>query len=93
MRWLVIYLKGETNSESTKPEDYGKEEKWSKRIDTALYLKLLRKKTGKYLEVYVDSDFSGNWEKYESLDRDTARYKHGYIFMYAECNLVWKFQL
>ena len=35
---MTVLEKGETNSDSTKLEDYGREEKWSKRIDTALYL-------------------------------------------------------
>ena len=47
----------------------------------------------KGLDVYVDADFSGNWNKDESLDRDTARSRHGYIIMYAGCPLTWKSQL
>ena len=38
---------------------------------------LLIPKTGKYPEVYMDADFILNWDKYESLDRDTARSRHG----------------
>ena len=34
------------------------------------------KKTG--LEVYVDADFAGNWDKEEYADRDTARSRLGY---------------
>ena len=48
----------------------------------------------KGLEVYVDADFSGNWEKGEApTDRDTARSRHGYFIMYAGCPIVWKSQL
>ena len=54
---------------------------------------LLIPKTGKYLEVYVDADFSGNWDKDHSLDRDTERSRHGYIIMYTGCPVVWKSQL
>jgi hypothetical protein len=48
----------------------------------------------KGLEVYVDSDFAGNWNKDEApTDRDTARSRHGYIIMYSGCPVVWKSQL
>jgi len=34
----------------------------------------------KGLEVFVDADFAGNWDKEEApYDRDTARSRHGYI--------------
>ena len=43
------------------------------------------------LEVYVDADFTGNWNKEEAFnDRDTARSRHGYFIMYAGCPIVWK---
>jgi hypothetical protein len=46
------------------------------------------------LEVFVDADFAGNWNKEEApTDRDTARSRHGYIIMYAGCPIVWKSQL
>ena len=35
------------------------------------------------LEVFVDADFAGNWDKEDSLDRDTARSRHGYIIRYC----------
>jgi hypothetical protein len=48
----------------------------------------------KDLEVYVDADFSGNWDAIEAAtDRDTARSRHGYIIRYAGCPLLWKSQL
>ena len=56
-------------------------------------VKLLIPNTGKYLEVYVDADFSGNWDKDHSLDRDTERSIHGYIIMYTGFPVVWKSQL
>jgi hypothetical protein len=54
---------------------------------------ILRPQKGKNLEVYVDADFAGNWDPTESLDRDTARSRHGYIVMYAGCPIIWKSQL
>ena len=46
------------------------------------------------LQVYVDADFSGNWDpKNPELDRDTARSRHGYIIMYENCPILWKSQL
>ena len=48
----------------------------------------------KGLEVYVDADFSGNWDpKAPEMDRDTARSRHGYIIMYQGCPILWKSQL
>jgi len=47
----------------------------------------------KGLEVFVDADFAGNWDKDEAaFDRDTARSRHGYIIRYAGCPIVWKSQ-
>ena len=46
------------------------------------------------LEVYVDADFAGNWNKETaSTDRDTARSRHGYIIRYMGCPVIWKSQL
>jgi len=46
------------------------------------------------LEVYVDADFSGNWDPtMPEMDRDTARSRHGYIIMYMGAPIVWKSQL
>jgi hypothetical protein len=67
----------------------------------ARYLKGTRNKGMVYrpdpdkgLEVYVDSDFAGNWNKDKApTDRDTARSRHGYIIMYSGCPVVWKSQL
>ena len=54
---------------------------------------ILRPDTSKGLEVYVDADFSGNWNKEDNLDRDSARSRHGYIIKYMNCPIVWKSQL
>jgi len=45
------------------------------------------------LEVFVDADFAGNWDPKETLDRDTARSRHGYFIMYKGCPIIWKSQL
>ena len=45
------------------------------------------------LEVYVDADFAGNWDKKETHDLDTARLRHGYVVMYKGCTITWKSQL
>ena len=47
----------------------------------------------KGLEVHVDADFAGNWDRNETDDPDTARSRHGYIISYAGCPIVWKSQL
>jgi hypothetical protein len=45
------------------------------------------------LEVYVDADFSGNWDPKETQNRDTAQSRHGYIITYAGCTILWKSQM
>ena len=47
----------------------------------------------KGIEVYVDADFAGNWDKAELLRPDTARSRHGYIVKFLGCPIVWKSQL
>ena len=48
----------------------------------------------KGLELYVDADFSGNWDlSTPEMDRDTARSRHGYVIMYMYVPIVWKSQL
>ena len=46
------------------------------------------------LELFVDADFSGNWDpKAPEKDRDTARSRHGYIITYEKCPIIWKSQM
>ena len=45
------------------------------------------------MELYVDADFSGNWDANETWDRDTARSRHGYIIKYEGCAIMWKSQM
>jgi hypothetical protein len=55
---------------------------------------ILKPQKNRGLEVYVDADFSGNWDPTAPhSDRDTARSRHGYIVMYEGCPMIWKSQL
>lgn len=46
------------------------------------------------LEVFVDADFAGNWDKeLAGFDKDTARSRHGYIIYFAGIPITWKSQL
>jgi len=47
----------------------------------------------KGLKVYVDADFSGNWDKTDALDDATARSRHGYVIKFMDCPITWKSQL
>ena len=47
----------------------------------------------KGIEIFVDADFAGNWNKSEADDIDTARSRHGYVIKYMGCPVVWKSQL
>ena len=40
------------------------------------------------LEVWVDADFEGNWNRSESEDRENARSRHGYVIMYEGCPIL-----
>lgn len=54
---------------------------------------ILKPDLNRSLEVHVDADFVGNWDKDETDDPDTARSRHGYIISYAGCPILWKSQL
>ena len=54
---------------------------------------ILKPDPSKDLEVYVDADFAGNYDKNDTQNRDTARSRHGYIIMYKGCPMTWKSQL
>ena len=45
------------------------------------------------MEVLVYADFTGNWNRSESEDRDTSRSRHGYVIMYEGCPILHKSQL
>lgn len=53
---------------------------------------IFRPDSSKGLEVYVDADFAGNFDK-EDSSRDTARSRHGYYILMYGCPIVWKSQL
>jgi len=81
---------------SSKPKkEHGDAIRWIGRylIGTRDKGTILKPDPSRDLEVYVDADFAGNWDPKESLDRDTARSRHGYIIMYKGCPILWKSQL
>jgi hypothetical protein len=45
------------------------------------------------LELFVDANFSGNWDPNKTRDRNTARSQHGYIIEYKGCTILWKLQM
>jgi len=45
------------------------------------------------LEVHVDADFVGNWDKDDTENADTAKSRHGYVITFAGCPICWKIQL
>ena len=54
---------------------------------------ILNPNKSKGIEMFVDADFAGNWDKEDSTDPDTARSRHGYIVKFMGCPVVWKSQL
>ena len=55
--------------------------------------KILKSNMDKDLQVYVDTDFAGKFDKDDTASRDTARSRHGYIIMHKNCPISWKSQL
>lgn len=53
---------------------------------------ILKPDKSRGLEVYVDADFAGNFDK-DDNSRDTARSRHGYYIMLNGCPISWKSQL
>ena len=53
-------------------------------------LKLLK---GDNIDVYVDTDFYGNWDPKDHTDRDTAIYRNVYLINYGRFPILWKPQL
>ena len=54
---------------------------------------IIRPSNARELEVFVEADFAGNWDKNEAWDRDTARSRHGYIVSYHGYPIIWKSQI
>ena len=48
---------------------------------------------GENIEVYIDTNFAGNWDPKEYTNRDTARSRHEYFIRYRGCPVLWKSQL
>ena len=45
-------------------------------------------------DVYVDSDFVGNWNRQTAeMDESTAKSRSGYVIMFANCPLIWTSKL
>jgi hypothetical protein len=76
-------------------KEHGQALRWLGRYLKAMRLQgtILQVDKSEDLEVYVDADFSGNWDPKETQDRDTARSRHGYIITYAVCAILWKSQM
>jgi hypothetical protein len=80
---------------SNPKKEHGQAIRWLGRYLKATKEKgtILKPNAEKGLELFVDADFSGNWDQRESWDRDTARSRHGYIVKYNDCPLLWKSQM
>jgi hypothetical protein len=71
--------------------EHGKAVRWLGR-----YLKntrdkgLILKPKGTSLDVYVDADFAGNYNKEDSSEENyTARSRYGYVIVYRGCPITW----
>ena len=93
----IAYITHQCARFAEKPKDsHAKALKWLARYLSGTRDKglVINPEPGKGLEVYVDADFSGNWDpKAPEKDRDTARSRHGYIITYDGCPIIWKSQL
>jgi hypothetical protein len=92
----IAYITHQCARFSTDPkQEHGKALRWLGRYLKATRDKgtILKPNGDKDMEVFIDADFSGNWDGAESHNRDTARSRHGYIIMYAGCPVSWKSQL
>jgi hypothetical protein len=55
---------------------------------------IILKHEGKSFDVYVDTDFSGNWNKKEAReDKSTAHSRYGYFIRYMGCPILWASKL
>jgi hypothetical protein len=92
----IAYIIHQLARFSSDPEkEHGQALRWQGRYLKAMRLQgtTLRVDKSKDLEVYVDANFSGNWDPKETQDRDTARSRHGCIITYAGCAILWKMQM
>ena len=51
---------------------------------------IIKPNNTKELEVYVDTNFAGDWHPEYGQDEDTVRSRHGYIIQYSNCPILWK---
>jgi hypothetical protein len=55
---------------------------------------MILKPTNQSFDVYVDSDFIGDWDsKTATDDIDTTRSRTGCIIIYTGCPIIWKSKL
>ena len=76
--------------------EHGKAVKWIGRYLKATADKgcIMTPDASKGLEVFVDADFAGNWDKeLAGQDIDTARSRHGFIIRFVGVPIVWLSQL
>jgi hypothetical protein len=76
-------------------KEHGKAVEWLCRYLASTRDKgIILKPTDQSFDVYVDSDFIGNWDSETATDDiDTAWSRTGYIIIYAGCPIVWKSKL
>ena len=48
-------------------------------------------KTGpsRLLEVYMDTNFCGNWNIKTKMHDNRVKYRVGFIILFAECPIIW----
>lgn len=61
--------------------------------DTADRGIIYRPDKSKGLELFVDADFAGGWNKNDPRDVDTLYSRAGYVIKYAGCPIYWKSKL
>ncbi len=54
---------------------------------------MILKPKGTSFNIYVNSDYAGNWNHSEATYQDTAHSRHGYIILYTGCPILWALQL
>ena len=75
-------------------KEHGKALMWLGRYLAATRTKgLIFKPKKQSFDCFVDADFSGNWDREETDDTDTARSRTGYVIAYAGCPITWTSKL
>jgi histone deacetylase 1/2 len=75
--------------------EHGRAVKWLGRyLKGTADMGLILKPSGPSLDLFVDSDFAGNWDpEIADTDSSTANSRHGYILKYCGMPLLWASQL